>query len=295
MKKTTILITTRNEEKTGVLEKSIRACLEQEYPKNCYEILVIDDASTDKTVEIIRKYGPRIRCIKNKTRLGRVKCLNKGIRLVRTPYFVDFNADCVPEKTWLKSLMRGFTSPKIAVVKSSQGIGEGISAAYRKSVIMELGLFDENFNEMGSGFRYDTDMMFRILESGWEIRTIKPLGFVHMHRYPKTKKEKIKYAISRIKIHRFDALLYRRHPELAKDFLNIKFGFIRSPLEDFRVATGLWGERKNLSLSSPQGVVLLRNKTPFHFILIILLGIVYVFLVKLARLYGSLIYKKLLI
>jgi len=294
MKEVTILINARNEE--GSIEECLNSLLNQDYDKNKYKILVMDDASSDRTGEIVREMMRKHENILYRyfyERQGRVRCINLALDIIDTPYFIEFNADCIAERKWLRKMMEGFTDEKVGIVKSSS-IGEGISTAFRTDLVKKVGGVDERYNEMGAGFRYDTDLIFSIKKLGYKIVFVRA-KYEHSQKKPMGLKGKIKYAFYRIKIHRFDALLYKRHPELAKDFLNIKFGFIRSPLEDFRVATGLWGERKNLSLSSPQGVVLLRNKTPLHFILIVLLGIVYVFLVKLARLYGSLIYKKLLI
>jgi hypothetical protein len=91
-------------------------------------------------------------------------------------------------------------------------------------------------------------------------------------------------------------LLFKKHPKLASEFLNVKFGFLVSPLSDFKVVANLWeGSSKKMELSSPRGIIFINNKTPLHTILIILSGIVYVIAVKLFRLLGSIKFGKLLI
>jgi hypothetical protein len=97
-------------------------------------------------------------------------------------------------------------------------------------------------------------------------------------------------------IHKFDPILFKKNPKRATEFFDVKYGFLRNPKKDFETATGLWWKKSDrFSLSSPQGVVLIENKSPVHKIAIIFLGIVYVFLVKGARLYGSIKCGKLMI
>jgi hypothetical protein len=91
-------------------------------------------------------------------------------------------------------------------------------------------------------------------------------------------------------------LLYKKHPTKAcRDFLHIKYGFIIDPLEDFKVATGLWKTDGKLELSSPRGITFIKNDSPLHALLIIISGICYVLAVKTSRLIGSIKFKKLLI
>ncbi len=297
MKQATIIIPTRNEAKN--LDACLQACLNQDgYGKEKYAITVVDDASADGTPEIAakyaKKYGGMIRHIRTEKRLGRTKSLNLGIAKCKTPVFIEMNADCIPEKNWLKTLMGGFTGNNVGVSKTTS-IGEGASSAYRTDIVKKVGAFDERYNEMGSGFRMDTDLMFKILDAGYEIKRVFGTGYEHRHPAPATLKGKIKYAISRVKIHQFDPLLYKNHPQRAKEMLDIRLGFLRNPVLDFKTATGLWHENGKLSLSSPQGIKILENRTPVHALVIILLGIGYVLAVKLARLYGSVRFGKLLI
>jgi glycosyltransferase involved in cell wall biosynthesis len=294
MKEVTILINARNE------ERSIGECLgslaDQNYGKDKFDVLVMDDASSDRTGDITESMAKKHGNIIHKryiTRQGRVKCINLALELIKTPYFIEFNADCTAERGWLSKIMRGFTSQEVGVVKSSS-LGEGISTAFRTDLIRKTGGVDDRYNEFGAGFRYDTDMIFSIKEMGYKIVFVDA-HYGHSQKAPSSLRDKVKYAIYRIKIHRFDVLLYKRHPEMAKEYLKIKFGFVRDPMEDFRVASGTWGDKKKLSLSSPQGISLIDEKTPLHFVLIVSLAWLYVFFVKMSRLHGSLIYKKLLI
>lgn len=74
------------------LEEAIDSILAQTY-KN-FELIVLNDGSTDRTEEIILSYNdPRIRYIKNESNLKLIKTLNKGIDLARGKYIARMDAD----------------------------------------------------------------------------------------------------------------------------------------------------------------------------------------------------------
>jgi glycosyltransferase involved in cell wall biosynthesis len=292
MKKVTILILTKNQK--GAIEKCLDACLDQSYNKKDYDIVVVDDYSTDGERELLKKFrNPRVKTILMEQWAGRVKATNIGMRSSKGEFIALMNADCVPEREWLSKLMKGFDSSEMAMVSSFSETG-GTSTVYRKSVFEQIGYFDEDFNELGTGFRDDTEMAFRIWKAGYKTRMVGA-KFSHTHDEARGGTNIIKYALYRLGKHRFDPLLYKKHPDLAKEFFDVRLGFIRNPIKDFEVATGRWGRSKKTRLSSPQGVVILEEKTPVHSVAIVFFALLYVFLVKIYRLYGSLIYKKLLI
>ena len=72
----TVLIDTYNHER--FIEEAIVSVLEQDFPAVDMEILVIDDGSTDRTPEIVRKFEPRVRLIR-KANGGQASAFNAGI------------------------------------------------------------------------------------------------------------------------------------------------------------------------------------------------------------------------
>jgi len=68
------------------------------------EVLVIDDASKDRTPEILKKYDDRIRLILHDTNRGTYKVLNEGLNLAKGEYFAILNSDDVwmPKKLELQ-------------------------------------------------------------------------------------------------------------------------------------------------------------------------------------------------
>jgi glycosyltransferase involved in cell wall biosynthesis len=72
----TVLIDTYNHER--FIEEALVSVLEQDFPRGDTEALVVDDGSTDRTPEIVRKFEPRVRLIR-KTNGGQASAFNAGI------------------------------------------------------------------------------------------------------------------------------------------------------------------------------------------------------------------------
>ena len=81
------------------LGEAIESILNQTFAD--FELLIIDDGSTDKTIDIINSYNDdRIRLIKNEKNLGISRSLNKGIDLARAGLIARMDADDIsyPER-----------------------------------------------------------------------------------------------------------------------------------------------------------------------------------------------------
>jgi glycosyltransferase involved in cell wall biosynthesis len=292
MKRVSILIATKNQE--DKIKQAVDSCLNQDWPEKALEVIVLDDGSSDKTLEILKSFKSKERVKVLQPAQGRVKNLNQGIKQAKGEFVCLSAGDIIFEKGFLKEAFKKFSKPQVAFV-SPFGETGGNATVFRKTVLWEAGLFDEDFNEKGTSFRDDTDLAFRTWDKGYTCDYLRGHTlFTHEHAPPANWKEKLRYAWNRVKIHRFDALLYKKHPKRTREFLDLKLGFIRNPVKDFRVATGTWADQKSPSLSSPQGTMLLANKTPLHFLAIMLAGLAYVVLVKASRLYGSLKYGTLM-
>lgn len=76
------------------IDESLQSILNQSFSN--FEIIAIDDASTDRTFEILNKYrtsDDRIRIIQNKKNLGLAASLNFGIDLANAPFIARMDAD----------------------------------------------------------------------------------------------------------------------------------------------------------------------------------------------------------
>lgn len=71
-----VLIDTYNHER--FIEEAIVSALEQDFPASDREILVVDDGSTDRTPEIVRKFEPHVRLLR-KANGGQASAFNTGI------------------------------------------------------------------------------------------------------------------------------------------------------------------------------------------------------------------------
>lgn len=172
-----------------------------------FELIVVDNGSTDESLEIARSYQgrPGYILIENKTNTGFSCAVNQGIRMAKGEYVALFNNDAFAEPDWLENLIAAAEQdPKIFGVSSLMirhfereladdagdyvtllGFackrGDGLrwqryqkpgrvfsacggAALYRKSILDEIGLFDENF------FAYfeDVDISWRANSLGYK-------------------------------------------------------------------------------------------------------------------------------
>jgi len=291
VKTVSIVILTFNRQE--VIGKTIEGMLKLDYPESEYEIIVINDESRDKTKKVLEKFKKekKITIINNEKEKGPCLARNQGIKKAKNDFIVIMDDDCIPEKNWLKDMIKGFDSEKIGMV-SGFSLHGGTSTAFSKKALEKAGLYDEEYFY----YREDTDLVFRIMDSGFEVKQVNA-KYVHEHEIEKPKGiiAFIKHSWKRIKNHKNDVLLYKKNPLRTKKFLDIKLGFIVNPLNDFKAATGLWHKGGKMNLSSPRGIVFMENKNLIHSIIILFGGIFYVIAVKLVRFYASLKFGKLLI
>jgi len=105
MIKATILITNYNYEKW--LRRCIRSCLNQSLPRCQFEIIVVDDASTDNSKDILLDYKDEenFKVIFNQKNKGVGYSANKGSRIARGKWIVRVDADDYVHSEFLNFLM----------------------------------------------------------------------------------------------------------------------------------------------------------------------------------------------
>lgn len=100
MAKVTVLMPTYNV--APWVEEAIRSVLRQTYRD--FELLVVDDASTDNTLDVVRTIDdPRIRIASFPDNVGLSKNLNRGLDLIDTEYFARMDGDDIALPHWLQS------------------------------------------------------------------------------------------------------------------------------------------------------------------------------------------------
>jgi len=85
------------------LRECLPAVLAQDYPR--FEVVVVDNGSTDGSVEWIREHCPEVHVLQNPTNFGFSLANNQGIRSTDSDYVVTLNNDAIPEMGWLQSLV----------------------------------------------------------------------------------------------------------------------------------------------------------------------------------------------
>ena len=107
--KISVIIPARNE------EQNISACLDsvcsQTYPKELFEVIVVDDHSTDKTAELVASHAIKnIKCITLKDHLSEAlnsykkKAIEVAIQASSGDLIVTTDADCIVPKDWLHTI-----------------------------------------------------------------------------------------------------------------------------------------------------------------------------------------------
>jgi len=197
------------------MEKTIKKCLDslfrQTYPRDRYEVIVVDGGSTDGTRKIIDEYDVVFLVEKRKVR-GYAR--NLGIKNAKGKIMLFIDADCSAESGWLMthvdnhvgnprlgavggSMMHLFAEVSDVRAKFSRPIvalnaGEYLpsasrryvlqiptsNASFRRGVFEEVGLFDENLH-VGE----DAELCLRILEKGYKILFDPKACVLHYNDY----------------------------------------------------------------------------------------------------------------
>jgi cellulose synthase/poly-beta-1,6-N-acetylglucosamine synthase-like glycosyltransferase len=219
--KVSVIISAYNE------EEKISDCIESlkavDYPKDLYEVIILNDGSEDRTSSIVEKYadGKNIVFVDNKKNKGKAPCLNQGISLAKGSYVACMDADTVVPKDIFKKTIPYFDDKQTGAVTVSVEVKNpknflqkiirleyilGLSlflkvfssfncihvtpgpfSIYRKSLLDSIGGFDEkNITE-------DLEIAYRIHKSGYKIancmnvsvKTITPHNFQGLYRQRK--------------------------------------------------------------------------------------------------------------
>lgn len=207
-----VIIPSYDSEKT--IDKTIEALLKQNYPKN-YEIIVVDDGSTDRTEQVVKKFK-YVKFVKQKHK-GPATARNLGAKLSKGNIILFTDSDCIPDKNWIKNMVEPFKDKEIVGVSGTyktlnpdKTIARFIayqieqrhekmkarkfinfigtfSAAYRKKVFLNFGGFDTRF-KTSSG--EDPELSYRISDAGLKM-FFQPKAFVY-HPHPSSLRRYLK-------------------------------------------------------------------------------------------------------
>jgi len=193
-----IIITNYNYGK--YLSRAIRSVINQSFNKSEYEIIVIDDHSSDNSQQVIESFGDGIKSIFNDSNLGLAESCNKAIRSALGTYVIRLDADDYVARDWIKvhhlflshnkGEMDATSSDYFEVdenentLRRKNGMTWPIACGimYKLDHMLELDIYDANLP------REDVDFRQRFIQSGKQIYNLPvPLYRYTQHSDSKTK------------------------------------------------------------------------------------------------------------
>ncbi len=214
-----------------LLRKCLDALAQQTLGPEQFEVLVVDDGDQPQTALAVRNAvhgtGLTVRYLAQPERRGPAAARNRGWRLALSSLIAFTDDDCIPDPNWLMAALTGFqqgasvltgqlTMPlpenptahdrTAALLETAEFITANLFC--RRSVLEAVGGFDEAFD---SAWREDSELQFKLLRIGVPITPCPEALIVHPLRpapwYAPLRDERK---------NRYDALLYRKHPDLFR-------------------------------------------------------------------------------
>jgi glycosyltransferase involved in cell wall biosynthesis len=100
------VIITAREEPAEYVQRTVQSIIAHTPETVLGEIIVIDDASTDRVELAINNFGPKVRHVRNDERQGVARSRNLGARTAVSDVLVFLDAHCAPQDGWLAPLLR---------------------------------------------------------------------------------------------------------------------------------------------------------------------------------------------
>ena len=104
------------------ITRCVEGILQQSYPRENYEILMIDNNSADASAETVRQY-PGIRLL-SETKQGSYAARNRGLQEAQGEIIAFTDADCVPSQDWLHQIVTVLGRPELHLVLGRRQFGE---------------------------------------------------------------------------------------------------------------------------------------------------------------------------
>jgi len=202
----------------------------QSIPRTEYEVIVVDDGSTDATADIAARHGALVLKQPNS---GPAVARNKGIAAARGAIVLFTDADCAPAADWIQQMIAPLVDSRISGVKGAYRTRQAnlaarfiqieyedrydytacseyvdfvdtYAAGYLRDALLDSGGFDTHFPFASVE---DQELSFRLAEAGHKM-VFNPQAIVY-HRHPESWR---RYAQRKYKIGYWKTLVLRLHP-----------------------------------------------------------------------------------
>jgi len=135
------------------IESCINALLSQNYPADCYEIIMVDNNSTDKSADIVKSH-PRITLLSERKQ-GAYAARNRGVAQAKARVIAFTDPDCIPSTDWLANIQKALLCPDVGIVLGSKQFAsdsQGLSmlAAYENEKAFYV--FSSHIREIYYGY-----------------------------------------------------------------------------------------------------------------------------------------------
>lgn len=230
-----VIIPAYNAEKT--IGQCLKALAEQSYPADSYEVIVVDDGSTDKTASLAQHYA--IRYIRQENQ-GPAAARNNGVQQAKGQIVLFTDSDCVADFNWIKEMVRSFDEPEVMAAKGayktlqksivarfaqlefeerfdmlkkvdSIDMVDTYAAGFRRDIFLKMGGFDTSFPVANNE---DTELSYRMSSLSYRM-VFNPQAIVYHLNHPDSI---AKYA--RLKFWRgyWRMVVYKKYPnKMLKD------------------------------------------------------------------------------
>ena len=169
-----VIVAAHNEER--YLGRCLRSLLAQRFERNRYDVIVIDDASTDRTSAVLATFGDSITVLRNETNLGLPASLNRAITSTHSKFIVRVDADDYVNSAFLDVMYMFLAdNPQFdaaacdyllvddreEVISRRDAVKEPIACGimFRTEQLIDIGLYDESFLR-----HEDRDLRLRFLD-----------------------------------------------------------------------------------------------------------------------------------
>jgi cellulose synthase/poly-beta-1,6-N-acetylglucosamine synthase-like glycosyltransferase len=205
----------------------------QTVPQSAYEVIVVDDGSSDDTAAIAERHGAQVLRQANS---GPAAARNRGIAAARGEVILFTDADCAPAPDWIEQMLAPLADPQIT---GSKGVYrtrqrslaarfiqieyeerydhtakhtyidfiDTYAAAYRRDALLASGGFSTRFPFASVE---DQELSFRLARAGHKM-LFNPRAVVY-HQHPESW---VHYARRKFKIGYWKTLVLRWHPDKA--------------------------------------------------------------------------------